>query len=138
MIENPFSTGAPKGVYHLEVKLANLTQNDHAFLATIIAFFADPANDVLADRIRSGAFGLQYNPETGLPNVCDLNPDEGLPPSAMIEFFARFTKKEWKRLKPHRSALIRHFLISRKNAELYVRRVLGYGPKPVKIKIFTE
>jgi hypothetical protein len=118
----------------LKVYITNCSQKDAKFLQTLISLFTDPEYALLADKIRSGIFGVQYYPNDGSPLVVDLR-GEALPQSApasakdLINFFAIFTKEEWDKLKEHRKEILARYRANRFDGLALVNQLLGYVPK---------
>jgi hypothetical protein len=115
----------------LKVVIENLPPKDHAFLSTLLALFTDPANEMLAARIRAGKFAVQYEPKTGNAHIVDLELDEPhVTPGDLIAFYAGMTQEEWNKVKARYKTINKRFLRSPESARRFVSELLGRAWTP--------
>jgi hypothetical protein len=112
----------------IQAEIANCNKHDAKFLRGVVALFTDPQNELILERIRSGNFALQYNPETGEAYIVDLRSGAAGASTPVVQFIGRFTEMQWEELIAQHPDLVE---IARQDldlAETIAKEILGYLP----------
>ncbi|MBC8094351.1 MAG: hypothetical protein H7Y43_00935 [Akkermansiaceae bacterium] len=119
----------------ITAQIVNASPGDAKFLRGIVALFADPANELILSRIRTGNFALQYNLDDGEAYIVDLRTGTAGAPTPVVQFIGRFSDTQWEELTLHQPDLVEIARMDIDKAEDVAKDILGYLPDTESMEV---